>query len=172
MRHPAATPCRAPGRHLADAREADRLGESLHREPPHLQPPDSSRPAGLTCGTSRPAAPDRATPPPLYRHPNQFLGQRWSPRGGHAPTTAFRLLHTWLEHPDGREVPSAPPDSLPRVVSPQQRDFVEAHLGVDVAPVAPGFARRFTVHPDITFALRWTDRPGPGGPYAPVSDFD
>jgi len=53
----------------------------------------------------------------------------------------------------------------PRLPSPADRHgLVERHLAVWAPAATAGAADRLTVHPDIAFALRISDRPGPVEP--------
>jgi hypothetical protein len=143
-----------------------RVGWTRLGAPVHPDPPDLGRPAGSSCHTATPPAPAPAAAP-IYRRPYEKLGRRWAPTGD-APDVLPRLLRA---HLDGAPLrlpprthtlrPGVPP---PEPEANRRRRLVERHLAVRLPPEPNGDGDRLTVHPDIAFALRLTDRPCPAEP--------
>jgi len=52
-------------------------------------------------------------------------------------------------------------DGLPNRYARYHHELVDRHLAAWAPPPAAGSGDRITAHPDVTFALRWTDRPAP-----------
>jgi len=131
------------------------LDEAVHTD----QPDPAS--AGRSCLTARPAAADPAGAAPLYRHPDDQLGKRWSPMN--TPTFLPGLLRAHLDGTEPtmrghRDHEATSPYANDNTDNHRRRGLVEQHLAVRVPPTSGEPPGRITVHPDIPFALA-ADRP-------------
>ncbi|WP_430787182.1 hypothetical protein [Actinoplanes sp. G11-F43] len=133
-----------------------RVRWSRHDRPVHTATPRHPAP-GRSCMTAvTPAAYPVLAPAP-YRYLHERVGKRWHDTG-RSPGVVVHLVHAFL---DGTAAlrGSYQHTGRKRRLRVLEQDLIACHFAVRTPPVP--FHDEVTVHPDIAFALRLTDRPAP-----------